>query len=73
MLKGSIEALKKNKLVYTEFSIRPLYENPSTFSDLYQIRYGNNFMLVSIMPGYVAANVELLQGDAIFVNKNLLN
>ena len=30
-------------------------------------------MLVSIMPGYVAANVELLQGDAIFVNKNLLN
>jgi FkbM family methyltransferase len=73
VLKGGIETLKKTKLVYTEFSFRPLYEKSSDFFDLYQILYENNFMLVSLMPGYVSANGELLQGDAIFVNKNMVN
>jgi len=71
VLKGGIETLKKTRLVYTEFSYKPLYENSSTFFDLYKIFYENNFMLVNISSGYASPNGELLQGDALFVNKAL--
>ncbi len=73
VLKSAIETLKKTKMVYTEFSFKPLYDQSSTFFDLYKIFYENNFSLVNISPGYTAPNGELLQGDALFVNKNLMN
>jgi FkbM family methyltransferase len=69
VLKSGIETLKKTKLVYTEFSFKPLYEESSTFFDLYKTLYDNNFMLVNISPGYTSPNGELLQGDALFLNK----
>jgi len=69
VLKGATETLKNTRLVYTEFSFRPLYKGSSTFFDLYQIMDSHNFMLVNISEGYASAEGELLQGDALFLNK----
>jgi FkbM family methyltransferase len=71
VLLGGRETLKRTKMVYTEFSLKPLYEKSSTFFDLYKIFDENNFMLVHISGGYASPNGELLQGDALFVNKKL--
>jgi FkbM family methyltransferase len=73
VLQGGIETLKITKLVYTEFSYKPLYEKSSTFFDLYKFFYENNFILVNVSGGYSSPNGELLQGDALFINKALMN
>lgn len=73
VLRGGINALKITKFVFTEFSYRQLYENSSTFFDLYKFFYENNFILVHVRSGYASQNGELLQGDALFVNKSMLN
>jgi FkbM family methyltransferase len=72
VLNGGIEALKKTKLVYTEFSFQPLYDQSSVFFDLYNFFYAHGFILASISSGFSSAEGELLQGDALFVNKSLL-
>jgi FkbM family methyltransferase len=72
VLQGGIETLKRTKLVYTEFSLRPLYKDSSTFFNLYNIFYENNFMLTNISGSYTTPKGELLQGDALFVNKALM-
>jgi FkbM family methyltransferase len=68
VLNGGKNTLLRTRLVYTEFSFKPLYEDSSTFFDLYKIFNENNFRMVSISKGYENANGELLQGDALFVN-----
>jgi FkbM family methyltransferase len=73
VLKGATDTLKKTRLVYTEFSFKPLYDKSSTFFDLYNILYENNFMLANMSSGYTSAYGELLQGDALFVNKAMSN
>jgi len=73
VLQSASNALKRTKMVYTEFSFKPLYENSSTFFDLYKILYDNEFCLVNISQGYTSSNGELLQGDALFINKRLIN
>jgi len=73
VLKGGAETLKITRLVYTEFSYRPLYADSSTFFELYTLLYQNHFMLVEVGRGYSSPNGELLQGDALFINKALLN
>lgn len=73
VLQGGIETLKITKLVYTEFSYKPLYQKSSTFFDLYKFFYENNFILVNVSGGYSSPNSEILKGDALFVNKTLLN
>ena len=72
VLKSAIKTLKITKLVYTEFSFRRLYQNSSTFYDLYNILNANNFMLIDISQGYKSLNGELLQGDALFVNRDFI-
>jgi FkbM family methyltransferase len=73
VLRSGIETLKKTKMVYTEFSFKPLYEASSVFVDLYKIFYENNFVLVDINRGYTSSNGELLQGDALFINKGFMD
>ena len=72
VLNGAIETLKITKLVYTEFSFKPIYAQSSTFYDLYNFLYAHNFILTNVQPGYVSPGGELLQGDALFVNKDFL-
>lgn len=68
ILQSAIEILKKTRLVYTEFSYKPLYQNSSTFYDLYHFMYAQNYILVNVSKGYSSSNGELLQGDAVFIN-----
>ena len=72
VLKSGIETLKRTKLVFTEFSFKPLYENSSVFTDLYTFFYENGFVLVDISRGYASSSGELLQGDALFMNKKFM-
>jgi len=69
ILKSGIDTLKRTKLVYTEFSYKPLYKDSSIFNDLYQLMYERDFMLVDVTNGYKNSQGELLQGDALFINK----
>lgn len=71
ILMSGTETLKRTKLVYTEFSYKPLYKGSSTFYDLYHLMYKNDFILVDVAKGYTNNDGELLQGDALFLNKNL--
>lgn len=68
VLKSGTQTLKKTKMVYTEFSYKPLYENSSTFYDLYHFMYAQNYILAEVSKGYTSQKGELLQGDAIFIN-----
>ncbi|TSJ35969.1 FkbM family methyltransferase [Mucilaginibacter corticis] len=68
VLRSGYETLKRTRLVYIEFSYRPIYEGSSTFFDLYKILTDQNFRMVSVMPGYKTEEEGILQGDALFVN-----
>jgi FkbM family methyltransferase len=72
VLSGGTNALKKTKLVYTEFSFKPMYTGSSIFIDIFKIMNDNNFRMVSISEGFKDIKGELLQGDALFVNNLLL-
>jgi len=72
VLQGAVGTLKKTRAIYTEFSFRPVYEGSSVFTDLYKFLCDNNFILTHISPGFSAPNGELLQGDALFINKSKL-
>lgn len=72
VLNGGFETLKKTKLVYTEFSFKPLYDKSSTLFDLYKIFNENNFILVNISQGYSSPLGEILQGDALFFNRSFI-
>lgn len=71
ILISGTKALERTRLVYTEFSYKPLYKDSSTFYDLYHLMYKNGFILVDVAKGYANNDGELLQGDALFMNKNL--
>jgi FkbM family methyltransferase len=71
ILASGINTLKITKLLFTEFSYKPMYDGSSTFFDLYQILNQNNFRLVNISEAYKLQNGELVQGDALFVNNAL--
>ncbi|MCC8425557.1 FkbM family methyltransferase [Mucilaginibacter sp. UR6-11] len=68
VLNSGLNALKKTRLVYTEFSYKPMYEGSSTFFDLFKILTENNFRLVSTTTGWINPDGEIIQGDALFVN-----
>ena len=68
ILNSGLTAIKNTRLVYTEFSYKPVYEGSSTFFDLYQFFEKKNFRLVNVSPGYLMPNRELIQGDALFIN-----
>ena len=72
VLQGGIEALKRTKVIYTEFSFKPVYKGSSVFFDLYKFLYDHDFILTNISPGFTSKSGELLQGDATFVNKKIL-
>ncbi|GGH03775.1 FkbM family methyltransferase [Mucilaginibacter phyllosphaerae] len=68
VLNSAPKSLKNTRLVYTEFSYKPMYEGSSTFFDLYKILIESNFRLVSTTPIWTNLDGEIIQGDALFVN-----
>jgi FkbM family methyltransferase len=71
VIKGATNTLTKTKLLWTELSFKPLYEDSSIFHQIYELLVENNFVLLELSPGYRASNRELLQVDALFVNSKL--
>lgn len=71
VLSSAVETLKNTRVVFTEFSYKPMYEGSSTFYEIYQFMNGQNFRMVNISPAYVLQNGEIVQGDALFVNNKL--
>jgi len=72
VLNSGINTLKLTKLLYLEFSYKPMYKGSSTFFDLFGILSDNNFRMVSISTAYKLKDGEIVQGDALFINNNFL-
>jgi FkbM family methyltransferase len=67
VLEGAGEVLQRVKAIWTEVSLRPLYEGSLTFEAISERCRGAGFMLSNLNEAYRGANGELLQGDALFI------
>lgn len=67
VISGSIEALKKTSMIWTEVSFKPLYEGSSVFWDIYYALNEKKFRLVDLVPAFKSSSNELLQADALFI------
>ncbi|ASU33141.1 hypothetical protein MuYL_1243 [Mucilaginibacter xinganensis] len=72
VLNSGLNILKSTKMVYTEFSYKPMYDSSSTFFDVFNILADNNFRMVNISTAYKLKNGEIVQGDALFINNVFL-
>ena len=73
VIKSGTETLAKTKLIYVEVSYKMLYQNSSTFFEIYQLLTEQNFRMVNVSEGYKSANGELLQSDVLFANNKPFN
>lgn len=71
VLQGASQIIRNISMVWTETSFKALYEKSSEFSDLYKQFYSMGFKLIEIEPGFRGPDGELLQCDALFVNKRM--
>lgn len=71
VLRGAREIIRKTAMVWTEVSFKPLYENSSDFIMLYNQFCELGFKLMELEPGFRGPDCELLQGDALFINKRM--
>ena len=69
VLEGARETLRRVRSVWTEVSFRPLYEESSTFRDVYDFFRRAGFHLIALEDAYRANDGELLQADALFVRE----
>lgn len=69
VLEGAKQAIKKTSMVWTEVSFKPLYEESSDFCLLYQMFYERGFELMELESDFRAPSGELLQGNALFINR----
>ena len=67
VLAGARKTLQKTSLIWTEVSFKPLYEDSSTFAEIYSLMTNSGFKLFEVVPGFRAPDGELLQSDALFV------
>jgi FkbM family methyltransferase len=69
VLEGARETLQRVRAVWTEVSFRPLYENSIIFPVMYDLLRGCGFRLAALDDAYRGSDGELLQADALFVQK----
>lgn len=67
MIQGGEETLKMTSMIWIETSFKPLYENSSVFSQIYDLLNEKGFILMEISPGFRSPNGELLQVDLLFI------
>lgn len=72
ILAGGTEALKRTKAIWTEVSFKPLYEGSAIFGDIHATLCEHGFIMVEIQRSFRAQNREILQADALFLNKRYL-
>lgn len=71
VLDGAIETCKKTKYIWTEVSFKALYEDSSTFHEVYEKLISFGFILLEIKDGHRSSNNELLQANCLFKNSKL--
>lgn len=72
VLLGGEQTIKKCKILIVELSFKKLYEDEPLFDDVYQILNSFGFIYHGSFDQLVApSDGEILQQDAIFINKNL--
>jgi len=70
VLKGLEDNIYNVKTIFTEVSFKKIYENSSTFFEVFDYLNNKGFILVDLYPVYRGVNSELLQSDALFLNSN---
>lgn len=68
VLDGAVESCKKIKYIWTEVSFKALYEDSSTFYEVYDKLLSLGFILLEIKDGHRGPNNELLQANCLFKN-----
>lgn len=73
VLNGSINTLKRVKVIIIEATFEELYEGQPLFSDIYEILYKNGYIFAGIFGEEMKNPIDgtPLQADCIFVNKNI--
>jgi FkbM family methyltransferase len=69
VLQGAKNILMQTQMVWIEVSFKPLYENSCTFFDIYSLFLSSNFKFMGMEPIFYAPDGELLQSDALFINR----
>lgn len=69
VITGGRNTFERTRMVWTEMSFKSLYKGSSTFSDVYEMMISIGFSLCEITPGFRGSNGELVQCDALFMNK----
>lgn len=72
VLKGLEENINNVRIIFTEVSFKKIYENSSTFFEIFDFLTKNGFILIDLFPVYRGVDSELLQSDALFINSNLI-
>jgi FkbM family methyltransferase len=70
VLSGAGDSLPHIHMIWTEFSFKPLYENSSTFIEIYEMLNSAGFKMMEVETGFRSPEGEILQGDALFINSN---
>lgn len=70
VLSGGGETLKRTGALYTEVSFKPLYKGSSVFADIYAMMEAYGFYMSDLEPGFTSADGELMQADALFINRS---
>lgn len=68
VIMGGQESLKKTNFIWIELSFKPIYKGSPIFMDVYALLQKSGFVLLELYPGFRAANDELVQVDALFLN-----
>lgn len=68
VLFGGTNSCKKTRYIWTEVSFKALYEDSSTFQEVYDKLLSLGFILLEITDGHRAPNNELLQANCLFKN-----
>lgn len=70
VLNGAKKSLPMIEMIWTEVSFKPLYDDSSTFFDIYKYLAEKDFIFVGMSPVFYSPDSELLQCDALFIQKS---
>lgn len=69
---GAQQTLEQTKMVWTEVCFRQVYKGAALFGEIHAFMSRLGFLLVGISEGFRGEGGELLEGDALFINSNLI-
>lgn len=73
VLKGAKNTLDHIDLLEMEMSVAELYEDSSSFMELFEFALNNDFILWGLSPAFIdSSSKRLLQFDAVFARKRLI-